>query len=255
MDLLKFNKEAIKIWKRFASQDSPTRLHLDLGSYKKFMDFVQVGDSYYFIFNFDTCKFDMVSPEVETVLGYTPNEMEIPFVMDKMHPDDRPWFLAFEASVVKFFSDLPIEKLMKYKVRYDFRLKKSNGAYIRLLHQVVVAEHDTSGRAYRTLGLHTDITYLKSDGRPVLSFVGLDGEPTFVDVQADNTYLESRINLTRREREVVRLIAEGKLSKQIADVLSISKLTVDSHRKNILRKHGLSNTSELLGKALQYGWI
>lgn len=151
---------------------------------------------------------------------------------------------------------MTIDKLMKYKVRYDFRLRKKNLEYIRLLHQVVVAEHDLSGRAYRTLGIHTDITYLKPNGNPALSpFIGMDGEPSFVDIQPDNIYLKSEDHLTKREKDVVKLLVQGKLSKQIADILSISKLTVDNHRKNMLKKFHLTNTNELIAKALQHGWI
>lgn len=110
MEVAKLNQEANKIWKKFASYSCPDRLHLDLDSYEKLLEFFQVGDSYHFIFNFDSCQFDFVSPEVEQVLGYPVSEMTMPFIMDKLHPDDQPWFLSFENSVVKFFSELPIKQ-------------------------------------------------------------------------------------------------------------------------------------------------
>lgn len=69
MEVAKLNQEANKIWKKFASYSCPDRLHLDLGSYEKLLEFFQVGDSYHFVFNFDSCQFDFVSPEVERVLG------------------------------------------------------------------------------------------------------------------------------------------------------------------------------------------
>ena len=118
-----------------------------------------------------------------------------------------------------------------------------------------MAEHDKNGGVSRTLGVHTDITYLKQEGKPVLSFIGMDGEPSYLDVGAKNIFIESKEELTKREKQVLKLLIEGKLSKEISDILKISKQTVDTHRKNMVHKKNLSNTSELIGKAIRYGWI
>jgi DNA-binding CsgD family transcriptional regulator len=255
MKVERLNNEANKIWKRFASESAPDRLLLEIDLFKKLLEIFQAGSSYYFVFNFKTLMFDMVSKEVETILGYHPSEITIPFIMEKLHPEDQPWFLSFENKIVEFFSQLHKEKLMKYKVRYDFRIRKKDGNYLRILHQVIVAEHDENGRAFRTLGIHSDITYLKQEGIPVLSFIGLEGEPSFLDINVNNIFIESKEVLTPREKEIVSLLIEGKLSKEISDILNISKQTVDSHRKNMLRKNNLTNTVELIGKAIRFGWV
>ncbi len=59
--------------------------------------------------------------------------------------------------------------------------------------------------------------------------------------------------LTDREREVLRLIVNGNTSKEIADNLGISKLTVDTHRKHIQQKLGVSKQVDLLKLAMQSG--
>ena len=135
------------------------------------------------------------------------------------------------------------------------RYKKSNGEYARILYQGIMIEHDDNGRLLRSMGIHTDITYLKQEGKPGLSFIGIDGEPSYVDVGAENIFLESTEELTRREKEVLKLLIEGKLSKEIGSILHISKQTFDTHRKNMLHKNNLSSTGELVGKAIRYGWI
>jgi len=53
-------------------------------------------------------------------------------------------------------------------------------------------------------------------------------------------------HLTKREKEVLKLVADGKTSKQIADILFLSKYTVDIHRKHILEKCGCCSSSELI---------
>ncbi|HEY0653009.1 MAG TPA: response regulator transcription factor, partial [Chryseosolibacter sp.] len=57
--------------------------------------------------------------------------------------------------------------------------------------------------------------------------------------------------LTKRELEVVQLVAHGMTNKQIAESLFISVKTVETHKSHILDKLGLSNSGELMKFALQ----
>jgi DNA-binding NarL/FixJ family response regulator len=61
--------------------------------------------------------------------------------------------------------------------------------------------------------------------------------------------------LTPREREVVKLVAEGLTSKQIAKTLVISEKTVERHRANILEKLGMRDRVELTRYAIRHGLI
>lgn len=61
---------------------------------------------------------------------------------------------------------------------------------------------------------------------------------------------ESVIILSKREKEILHLIGRGLTSKQIADELFIAKSTVDTHRKNMMRKLDLEGTNELIKYAL-----
>ena len=58
-------------------------------------------------------------------------------------------------------------------------------------------------------------------------------------------------NLTVREAEIVKLVAEGKTAKEIAQKLLISIHTVNTYRKNILKKLGVKNSSELVLYAIK----
>jgi DNA-binding NarL/FixJ family response regulator len=61
--------------------------------------------------------------------------------------------------------------------------------------------------------------------------------------------------ITRREKEVLLLIADGMTNNQIADKLFISATTVDTHRKNLLAKFHAKNTATLIRLAAQYQLI
>jgi len=55
--------------------------------------------------------------------------------------------------------------------------------------------------------------------------------------------------ITKREKQILQMIAEGKTSVQIAEELFLSNLTVETHRKNMLQKFGVKNTAELILEA------
>ncbi|MFB0507893.1 MAG: response regulator [Thermodesulfobacteriota bacterium] len=61
--------------------------------------------------------------------------------------------------------------------------------------------------------------------------------------------------LTQREREVLKLIAEGYKNKEIADYLYISVKTVEKHRANLMRKLDLHSTSSLTAFAMEKGLV
>ena len=83
------------------------------------------------------------------------------------------------------------------------------------------------------------------------------------EVASGKTYYDKKIHqpkseknssqsiLSKREREILQLIAKGHTSHQIADELFIGKSTVDTHRKNMIRKLELSGAGELLRYAVE----
>jgi len=61
----------------------------------------------------------------------------------------------------------------------------------------------------------------------------------------------TKINLTRREKEVLQLIASGLNNKEIAEKLFVSERTVTGHKSNLLSKTGCKNTISLLSYAIK----
>jgi two-component system, NarL family, nitrate/nitrite response regulator NarL len=89
------------------------------------------------------------------------------------------------------------------------------------------------------------------------------------DVLAGKMYFSADINntktetlsedeaptLTRREKEILKMIAEGLTTNEIAQKIFISPYTVDTHRKNLLSKFEVSNTALLIKIAGQFGLL
>lgn len=61
--------------------------------------------------------------------------------------------------------------------------------------------------------------------------------------------------LTMRERQILNLIAEGATSKGVAEILEISKRTVEHHRANMMRKLQIKNVADLIKYAIGKGYV
>ncbi|MFD1874451.1 response regulator transcription factor [Hymenobacter bucti] len=61
--------------------------------------------------------------------------------------------------------------------------------------------------------------------------------------------------LTAREHEILRLVADGLTTAQIADQLFTSPRTVETHRQHLLEKTGTKNTAALVREAMSQGWL
>lgn len=245
--------ELCKIWDNISTDQKVKDLHFDIRVHKKLLDIFQVGDYYYFILNVRKSLFELVSPEASKVLGYPAEMIDLPFFVSLIHPEDLPYFLNFESAVESFFSNISGERLFKYKVQYDYRVKKADGSYIRVLNQIIIIHHDMDD--VRTFVVNTDITHLKKEPTPIISFVGLEGEPSYMNVDVKDIFKTTKYLFTRREKDILRSLAKGMSSTEISETLNISKHTVDVHRKNMLKKTGAKSTSEIIGIAFNNGWV
>ncbi len=251
MEVLKFD-EIRKSWKEVSRYNQNTDFSLELEIHKKLLNIFHVGKYYYYIFNCMSAKIEYANELVTKVLGLAaPEDLTTEYLVKNMHPEDVPYFYAFESRVVDFLKGLGPEKVMKYKMSYDYRVKTPQGNYIRVLQQSVTIHSDEHGAVIRSLGVHTDITHLKKNGKPTLSFIGLEDEPSYYNVTSEIAPGYQNNNLTRRENEVLKLVMKGLTSNQIAAALFISKTTVEGHRKNILRKTDCHSTVELTIKMMQ----
>lgn len=90
----------------------------------------------------------------------------------------------------------------------------------------------------------SSMAYAHSDNSP-----NPDSHPALQDD------FRKRLGLSRREQEVLVLISRGLSSQRIGQKLYISKYTVETHRKNILRKLDFNSSTELVKFAVQHGLV
>jgi len=87
--------------------------------------------------------------------------------------------------------------------------------------------------------------------------LGLDGKKALCDRAKDLyagavTSMEDLPRLTRREKEILTMVADGYTSNQIAEKLFLSPVTIETHRRNLLTKFKVKNMIELVQFALTH---
>lgn len=98
----------------------------------------------------------------------------------------------------------------------------------------------------------SDVSAGRSFFSPAVARVMLDD---YVKHLADKGIVDRFEALSEREREIFQLVAEGHSNKEIADLLSISPATVETHRAHILQKLDLHSTAEIVLYAVRRGVI
>jgi len=223
--------------------------------HKQYLLNFQPGPSFYWILNVKEARLEMVSTEVQKVLGYNPDDFDFPLMFDLIHDEDKIHILNFEAAISNFFNEMHYRERFNYKLQYDYRIKHADGNYVRILNQMIVLSYDTTTQTILTFGINADITHLKKDIKPVLSFVHLHDGPAYYNVDVKEVFKVSKAFFSGREKEVLNLMLEGNVSKEISEKLNISKHTVDTHRKHLLEKTASKSIPEMVKKALINGWI
>ena len=91
-----------------------------------------------------------MSDGVRKVLGYEPDEVDVAFILSRIHPDDQQWFLNFESKTGEFLATLTREQIPNYKIRYDYRIMNKAGEYVRILQQVVAIQVNENKETIRS---------------------------------------------------------------------------------------------------------
>jgi DNA-binding CsgD family transcriptional regulator len=133
-----------------------------------------------------------------------------------------------------------------------------------MLHQATTLSQDKEGRFVHVFSIHTDISHLTSQSVEEVSFLNIRGGKSYLNMPSKNGRFEPenhsyeaniKDQLSKRELEITKLIAEGLNAEEIGERLFISSHTVRTHRKNILKKTDSKNTIQLVARCVSAGII
>ena len=211
----------------------------------------EVTHSIVLAFDCYTKKFVFVSDNIPELYGLDSHRLFIDGhqpVVEVIHPDDIYYGLIVRKKIYSILSSFSNEEKMNYKAIHEMRVRNLRGEYIRIIEQEQVIELDKSGNIWLMLSVIDVDASHESEIIKSHLYNFKTGEQIFIDLS--DTLDEP---LTNRELEVLRLMKQGLLSKEIANTLKVSINTVNTHRQNILQKLKANNSIEAVNFAQRLG--
>ena len=178
----------------------------------------------------------------ENLLGVPDEEINLEKFVALFHPDDQEYIYRLGQAAVHHSIKEP-ELNEEFCLYVSHRIIKSNGDYIKVLAQSTPYSIDSEGLIASFLVKVSNISFVDSSDAVQYKFLanGLDTK-LFHDLVFD----KHKSIFTPREMDIIKEIESGLSNIQIAENLQISKFTVETHRKKIMKKSGCHSAEELL---------
>lgn len=212
--------------------------------------FYPYNSTFYCITNTVHQNFEYVSKNFTSCTGLSRDKMingGMDYFWSIFHPEDvEPWLKCLTDLMTFTMTKLTDKQRKKMSYTWNYRIKTASNTYVNIIQNTTPLQFDDShkpiiGMAHYTV-LEGDI---KMDICACAKYLNDKNEYETLFYQNESTSnLLSFIS--NRERDVVRLIITKKTSEEIANKLNISKHTVDTHRRNILKKLHIDSTFELV---------
>ncbi len=205
------------------------------------------------IFDISRLQIIFFSSNFGKLLGYKTADYEnlnYSFFENKIHPEDSPQLACYGLSVLKILDAFTPSEKLNHKIVYEYRMLNAANEYVRLIEQYQILELDKSGQMWLLFSL-VDISP-DQEATQVKACIHNFRTGHFVPIEAD---IKPALELTKREREILKLVKQGYLSKEISDILSISVHTVNTHRYRFLEKLGANNSLEAVIFASKHGLL
>ncbi|QHT66116.1 PAS domain-containing protein [Rhodocytophaga rosea] len=219
--------------------------------------FLNAGPCISWLWQVRSGKYSFMSTNAGTILGYASSSFikgGVSFTRNLFHPDDTAPVAKLMRKIWVYLMAVPAHERESCQFSCDYRLRKADGSYVRLLEQSRVFQTDTQGNITHIFGVWTDISHWKKNEILTASIQSSENGNCLVCTSVD-TQLQPQHTVSKREQEVIKLIAEGLNSQEIADRLGISFHTITTHRNNIREKTNCRKVSELIRYAIHNGMI
>lgn len=173
-------------------------------------------------------------------------------IYNRIHPEDLVEKRMLEYEFFKSVQALPSYQKTDFIATCRLRMRDHNGNYRIIDNSTQITALSPAGNIWLILCRYDLSPDQSSDPDGIA--------PRILNIRTGNieslTFKEKKSHiLTGREKEILRLIQNGRPSKQIADVLGISVNTVNRHRQNIIEKLSVGNSVEAVTAASAMGLI
>ncbi|PZP51869.1 MAG: helix-turn-helix transcriptional regulator [Pseudopedobacter saltans] len=219
-------------------------------------DMMSVGRFYHYLIDIKGGTISNCSSNILEMHGLQAPPQYLKEIIELIHPDDIPFVMAAERMTIEKFIEIGMGSIQNLKSSYCFRMRTSKG-YEMFHHQAIHTLISDEGLLLQAINIHTNIQHLTPVNSYTVLVSGIGDRNDFHQMSYKNNLLKDALpeSLTNREREILKHIASGHTSEEIARIFTISNHTIRTHRKNILRKTQTKNSSELIKKCVEWGLI
>jgi DNA-binding CsgD family transcriptional regulator len=218
---------------------------------------LDLGPSFYAILDYTDYQYKYVSDAITDVLGYTPQlvlEGGLTFFSTIVRPEDQLLITKNWQIIPSYCQSLPLHILRNSCYTSDWHIRHKEGHWIHMMQQTIKLETDDEGHFLYEFFKYTDITHWQKPSQVYALLTTPEPQYNLIYFPKDDWKIQGPI-FSQAEQRIVELLAEGNQSKDIAEELHISPHTVDTHRRNMLRKTKSNNTQDLIRFAYLSGSI
>jgi DNA-binding CsgD family transcriptional regulator len=211
--------------------------------------FYPYNTTFFCITNTVTQKFEYVSKNFTSCTGIENSKMldgGMKYFWSLFHPNDiNLWIEALQSLMHFTMNELAPEMRNKMSYTWNYRIKNAKGKYINIIQNTTPLQFDKTNKPVIGLAHYTVLDdRMKMDICATAKYLNTENE--YETLFFNNLSSKKLLNaVSNRERDIIRLLLLKNTSQEISEKLHISKHTVDTHRRNILKKFNLSSTGEL----------
>lgn len=220
-----------------------------------------IAPSYWFIPETKNLTVVCTSENIHQLSPYSAAEWESQgafFWMSNMHPEDQQFVMAAIAMAVQLNETPPIEQSMHLQSSIYCRMKDANNNYRWVVIQFPQRLYNDEGKIISVLVLTTDLSHLPINFSKMMTVLDANNKKNhyfLAHVEEQKLIKLNTPNLSKREHEVIKEMAKGLNTPQIAEKLFISYHTVENHKRNLRAKTNTKTSAELMNFVWANGLI
>lgn len=208
------------------------------------------NDQFFYIADIIQMKVLFTSRRSKEMIGIEPEDITPYHFMEAVHKDDIQRLNLGRAKIIRMAQELFIGRKGYGLLTTNYRFRNPSGEYTDILVQAYIYYTEIPYSTVFFLKVHTNIDWHKKIKHGYHYYVGTD--LSWLRYPDDDMLKTGNI-FSDREFEIIRLIGSGLNSHEIGKKLFISPNTVNTHRRNILKKSGKESIAELIYELKERG--
>lgn len=206
-----------------------------------------------YIIDYYKKEFEYVSENPLFLCNHTPQEvldMGYAFYFQHVTESDLKLLITINKLGFEFYETLPLEERKFCTISYDFHIVNENRNAILVNHKLTPLFLTPCGKIWKAMCI---VSLSRNSNAGNISIYNQITDVFWIfDIVENKWIIKEKIELSNRESEILKFVAQGLTIDEIAKKIFVTAATVKFHRRNIFDKLEVNNIREALSHALNY---